>query len=70
MSDPYPLLYTDGAGTRMVVVEPGRLTDRHWYGASCASFYDVYTPLGLQWLNPGAGLGRAAPNSPIGSRFD
>lgn len=67
--EPYPLNYTDGGGTRWVVVEPGHLIDRHWYGPGPLDFHDRYTEAGFVWLHPGAAIGVVAP-APIGSRFD
>lgn len=73
MTEPYPMQYTDGGGTRPVVVEPGALSNRIWWGSGPVDYFDAYTPAGQQYLHPvpapGTGLWSHG-NTPIGSRFD
>ena len=67
----HPMLYTDGGGTRPVIVEPLGLFDRLWYGSSPIDYIDVYTADGLAWLYSLDDRATFSPAmSPIGSRFD
>lgn len=64
----YPLLWKDGGGEILVVVEPRGHINRMWYGPGPADWFDVEGPnyrtaIDMRWAMP-------RTESPIGSRFD